>query len=248
MLRKLRQKLAMIRYYSAPQRQTRWTRARDIAFFTSFFLCLPATWIANHTVIRPTTAIDVSGWLGEKPGPGGQTIPDAAMANNARSYSAGSNVKVTGNFRLVIEDDYHGWPLTTSVYRPPARLSMDLFAEPLARANVRLEPDSPQRRAIENALTEDGQIEALNHWQRDGVEVRQQWLNWFIAAGVWWILMVFASSFVINLARFAWLFGHRSQLKKKAAWRAEGKCHACGYDLTGLEFNERCPECGQLVM
>jgi rubrerythrin len=29
--------------------------------------------------------------------------------------------------------------------------------------------------------------------------------------------------------------------------RREGKCTACGYDMTGLEFNERCPECGAQV-
>ena len=29
-----------------------------------------------------------------------------------------------------------------------------------------------------------------------------------------------------------------------AACMAQLDCHACGYDLTGLEFNERCPECG----
>ena len=28
---------------------------------------------------------------------------------------------------------------------------------------------------------------------------------------------------------------------------ATGRCAECGYDLRGLEFNERCPECGQLV-
>ena len=29
--------------------------------------------------------------------------------------------------------------------------------------------------------------------------------------------------------------------------QASGLCVACGYDMHGLEFNERCPECGTLV-
>jgi hypothetical protein len=29
--------------------------------------------------------------------------------------------------------------------------------------------------------------------------------------------------------------------------RSSGKCLKCGYDMTGLDFNERCPECGELV-
>lgn len=247
MFSKLRQKLAMIRYYSAPQRQTRWTRARDVAFFTAFFLCLPATWIADWTVSRPSTAVALGGWLGEKTGPDGEQSFDAAMATNARSFGSTPNVKVLGNFNILIVDEFHGWPLTTSVHRRRAVLGIDLLGTPKAQEDVRLAANDPKRRAIENALAEDNQLEALEHWRSGGTAVRQHWLNWFIAAGVWWILMVFASSFVIGIAQFIWLHVQRRVLKKRYEWRAEGKCHVCGYDLTGLEFNERCPECGQLV-
>src|SRR6185436_12862246 len=96
MLRKLRHKFDMIRYYSAPRRQTPWSRARDIAFFVAFFLCLPATWIANVAVIRPTTAIAVSGWMGERIGANGEKSIDAAMTSNARSFVDSPNLKVVG--------------------------------------------------------------------------------------------------------------------------------------------------------
>ena len=231
MFRRVRHKLAMIRYYSAPRPRTAWTRAQDIAFFVSFFLCLPATWIANWSTVRPQTVFDLSGWIADRTDLTPLTI-DAWLANSPRARSIGPAVKITGNFRLVIDDHYRGWPLTTSVHRQPAVLDIDVLAQVKAQKDVKLDPNSPLRLAIERALTVDGQDEALESWQRNVVQIRQHWLNWFIAAGIWWILMVFASSLAT---------------KKRAIWRAEGKCVSCGYDLTGLEFNERCPECGALV-
>jgi hypothetical protein len=218
-----------------------------MAFFIAFFLCLPATWIANVTVIQPTTAIAVNGWLGEMTGAEGRKTFDAAMATNARSFASTPDVKVLGQFNILIVEDYRGWPLTTSVVRERAKLGLDLFGTPKAQEDVRLDANDPKRRAIENALAEDNESDALEHWRNGGTAVRQHWLNWFIAAGVWWILMVFASSFVIGIAQFIGLHVQRRVLKKRYEWRVEGKCHACGYDLTGLEFNERCPECGTLV-
>ena len=60
-------------------------------------------------------------------------------------------------------------------------------------------------------------------------------------------MMFFATAFVIQFLRFGSLWMTDKRLQREARRRASGKCMNCGYDLTGLEFNERCPECGAQV-
>jgi len=45
-----------------------------------------------------------------------------------------------------------------------------------------------------------------------------------------------------------WIAHLRSELahRRERRTRARGRCPDCGYDLRGLEFSERCPECGRL--
>ena len=39
--------------------------------------------------------------------------------------------------------------------------------------------------------------------------------------------------------------GRRREVE--ATRRTGGRCHACDYDLRGLEFRDRCPECGSIT-
>ena len=59
--------------------------------------------------------------------------------------------------------------------------------------------------------------------------------------------LYFAAAVLIQCTRLL-VFLARRQLHFRAQDRlVAGRCGRCGYDLTGLEFNERCPECGELV-
>jgi hypothetical protein len=55
MIRRLRHKLRMIRYYSAPRHRTVWTRVMDVALIASFLLALPVTWMCDLMVSRTAT-------------------------------------------------------------------------------------------------------------------------------------------------------------------------------------------------
>jgi predicted Zn-ribbon and HTH transcriptional regulator len=60
-------------------------------------------------------------------------------------------------------------------------------------------------------------------------------------------MLMFGSAAVIQVLKFGSSLVLARRMGRRAQLRAEGKCHVCGYDMTGLEFNERCPECGQIV-
>lgn len=263
MLRRVRQKLRLIRYYSAPRAHSNWTRAMDIALIASFFLAFPAAWMCDLLIVRKNIAITVGGQL--------FTQADGAIAAlvlNPPKLGTG-NVKgdIAGTFALSVEDWQHGWPLTTTVRRQPARLDIDLRREPQPRINAQLAADDPIRRAIAAELEKADLHEALAAWRtpeftvapnaavgasapnsaREPVQVRHQWTSMVMAWGVWWLIFIFASFTTIQSLRLGALIVRARGLTRKAQLRAEGKCLACGYDMTGLEFNERCPECGELV-
>jgi hypothetical protein len=242
MLRRVRQKLRLINYYSAKRRDTAWDRAGDAAFFASFFLCLPIALLMNFMVVKRSTAIDITGrFVMEQ----GRLTAPISRTDSARSSTfAGQSL---GNFHLTIKQSSRGWPLTTSIVRLPPRLDVDILSEVKPRTDVVLPADDPYRTAIERTLLEETEFEALEAFQTGEAKTRQQWIGWLVAAGVWWIMLAIGSSIVIGLVRFATLWVHSKFSLRKAQMRAEGKCSNCGYDMQGLEFNEKCPECGELV-
>ncbi len=255
MLRRVRHKLRMIGYYSASRPQTGWTRAMDISLVASFFLAFPLTWACSVMVARSSVPISLAGQILQ----GSDGSLSAVMTTGPmRSMSFGA-VPI-GNFILEVEDLAHGWPLTTEVSRQPARLDLDLRTEPKPRPNAQLAADDPLRLAIVESLRRDNELEAMAAW---GVVVndngdratarkakglpQQHWLAWVIASGIWWLMLTFGSAMLIQTARIATLVVCGKREARRADLRAEGKCFTCGYDMTGLEFNERCPECGELV-
>jgi hypothetical protein len=243
MLRRVRHKLRMIDYYSARRPQTVWTRALDVSLFASLPLAFLAAWICNSTVIRSQIAIDLPGHFMSREG-----VPLVAvlmMADSTRvPYSDG---KPLGNFQLTVRDEHRGWPLSTTYRRHPARIDVDLLSEPRARKNAHLETGDPIRVAVESALRQDGQDEALEAWRQTGPMTRHHWLPWAAAVALWWIMLAFSTSVIISLAAYIARIGRSAVKTRRAQLAAEGRCAACGYDMTGLEFNERCPECGSIV-
>ena len=115
------------------------------------------------------------------------------------------------------------------------------------RKNARLAADDPYRLAIEASLLDHGDVAALEAWRQTEPVDHQHWIAWVIAVGVWWLLLLMASWLGITIAR---VIAHKAQELRnvrKARLRSQNRCLACGYDMKGLEFNEKCPECGQMV-
>ena len=244
----------MIDYYSAARPRNTWTRARDASLFVTLVMALPVTWLCDVMVARPTVAAEFSGILSQNEG-GVITAELQDVGNRSGTHAPKPLHVPIGVFRMELIDQRHGWPLTTTVRRLPARVDLDLRIEPAPRPNASLAADDPIRAAITQSLTSSGRHEMLRAWpapdampsSRAGVEVRRSWLGWITSIGVWWIVLVFLCGALIQILKFMSALVFAKRHARRASLRAQGKCHTCGYDLTGLEFNERCPECGQLV-
>ncbi len=243
MLSRVRHKLRMMRYYSASRPVTIWTKAHDIAMVGSFFLAFPAAWLCNLMAVQNTTAIELQGLLLRHDD--SSISAPLISSQNSRVFDRGG--MTFGSFTLVVQDRHRGWPFTTSIHRPPAQLELLLARQRSPQKNVQLPSDDPIRIAIQASLQENDQTDALASFVSNTTQVRQHWLSWFIATGVWWIALMFACSFIIFLAKYTTQIVKSKLRQRKAMLRRQGKCHTCGYDMTGLEFNERCPECGELV-
>lgn len=233
----------------------------DVAFISTFFLSFPAAFLADLAAHHRTTAIAVTGILARATdgrldawlmngqtgrGAGGPAAATPGGAVTGRTAPERDD-QIIGNFTLSVADDLRGWPLVTTIVREPAQLTLDVLAEPKPRTNVQRDPNDAYQREIEGALKVDGRDEAIAAWNFTQPEARRQWWAWFPAFGAWWIMMFASAGITIQLLRFGslWLTGAR--LKREYLRRAEGKCVKCGYDMTGLEFNEKCPECGAKV-
>jgi hypothetical protein len=241
MLRIVRRKLRMIRYHSAARPHTIWTRAFDWAMIGSLLAALPITGLCNLLVVRSQIAQEQAGHLSQT-----ESGAIVAILFDGKGAAPADSTPI-GNFQLRVNEVSCGWPWPTSLRTLPAQLDIDIVRETTPRRNVRLSEDDPLRIGIESALAAGDQAKALESLRRTAPVVRRHWHSWAIGAAMWWIMLVFASSLVISMAKFATQLAQRRIAARRARRRAAGKCLACGYDMTGLEFNEKCPECGALV-
>lgn len=240
MLGRLRHKLRMMRYYSAPRRETIWTRAEDWALVVALVLSLPAAWVADRVMTEPREAISVSGFLlGER-----EDQLRAWVKTDVRAEPGGT---LCARWSLVVTDVYRGWPLTTTVERRPATFNLDVPSEPAPRKEVKLAMDDPMRLVIAQELQRQGFEETAEAWQQQESITQIEWWSWLAAWAGWWIGLTLVSWFGIGVIRIIALRVQRWRKMKEWELRSEGKCVACGYDLTGLDFKERCPECGTLM-
>ena len=172
MLRRVRNKLRLIRYYSAPRKQTPWTRAMDVALPVSLLLAIPAAWLANFSVVRPSTIADINGQIFRM----ADSSIQAAVVSVSDRRPTLPDGKPMGNYQITVVREDHGWPLVTSDVRRPARMDMDILSEVKARKNVKLDADDPLRIAIERSLIAEELDVALAALRNDQPDVHNHWI------------------------------------------------------------------------
>lgn len=242
MLRRVRNKLRMIRYYSARRQVTVWSRAFDTACIAAIVLALPIAWICNSVVQRQVAVMSITGHVHQLENKSYLAVIDFETGRRTNDFG-----KPEGNFKIEVIDQRRGWPFPTSIIRRPAKVDLDILSEVESRGLAAFDPADEVHQAIDLELARAGLVDIRNAWQLQANQPQHSWRGWCASGAVWLIMLVGASSILLGLARYsAQILGGKRSLKHRQL-RAQGKCVGCGYDMTGLEFNERCPECGSLV-
>jgi hypothetical protein len=243
MLKRLARELRMIRYYSANRRRSPWQRVKDALLVLALPLAVPAILMAEQLVQRPVALEEVEGEMSRLDD--GSVLAALKQSDTAPWMLPGAPY---GEFELELRRTELGWPLTSQQRLEGIQLDLHLFTETKTRRNATLPDDSPVRSAIEAVLREDDHTALLRAWQTPGgAEQQRVWFGSIFGVTLWWIMLTFAMFLVTSVVQF-FVMVHRSQRQsRQSRLLAEGKCHVCGYDMRGLEFNERCPECGSLV-
>jgi len=244
-LRAIRERLRLIRYYSATRRYDRWSRVRDIAVVTALVAAWPVTWLLDGSYVRAGAPFTISGniyedpdervwvWLQPPPLPPGDVRGDATFI---------------GAFRIAMQGEDHGWPFVTS--RGPRRLALnvEIFDERSSLGAQDLPPDSPVRQAINSALEKMGDPRvAAATWDGSAIAGSNRGRGWVANGLVLSVLLVLAAYLLVAVLRIGSLFRIAEKRQQVAQRRRSHKCTSCGYDLHGSVFSERCPECGTLV-
>jgi hypothetical protein len=243
MIRPLRHKLSQIRRYSASKSQTVWSRAHDRAFIASFLLAWIAVWVADATVSRISIVESASGRLL----PGSDGSIQGIVLDESTLTHAWMGVIPIGTFEVSATEAKRGWPFISSRRLMALQTDLDIFAEPGPRPRARIAPDDPIGIAIESALAESPNSRALVAWSWTSSEHQINWRGFLGGGLLWWVILAAAFGSAIHATRFAAHFMGKRRAQREASRHQQGCCTRCGYDLRGLEFNERCPECGTLA-
>lgn len=234
-----------IRYYSASREHTAWTRAADVSLAIAFLAAFPITWLLDGQVERLRLLHAVTGVI--------QQLDDGSLrVFVAREDAPASDFGIPpselfGFFTMRVDELDAGFPLvTTRVVRPPV-VEVRMYPKVQKVAAVDLSSGSPLREAMEAALSRAdtrAARETLLLW-RESADRRSAVITaWIGSSFIWCIGLFVGMSLVIAFTRLVAVVFGRHRAASRAMAHAQGLCPHCRYDLRGLEFSERCPECG----
>ena len=243
-VRKIRNELRLIRYYSADRPRSVWSRATNIAFAAALALTAPAVWLVDRAYVLRVSQLHITGRLYES---ADGTVWAGVVPDVGLRSPVGDDSVMSGMFQLAIGTEHHGWPFESSRRHSRAQLDLELLAPRKSQHDADLPLDSPLRAAIESALLEAGHDEAVDVWQGELPAVSRRLSAWLANGVVWYLLLSYTAWFGVFLSRFGWRVVQAGRHARQQQRQREGRCVACGYDLRASEFSERCPECGTLA-
>ena len=240
MLETLRRQCRLITYYSAMRKKTVWSRVINWASIVALVAALPITITAETIVVQPVSKRSEVGMLGRTDGAITATWHgDGKEDHPARPY---------GEWALTQSETRRGWPFPSVRRLETPRLELNLFDESGRKYNVQISTADPQRVAIEAILDAGGQDDLVAAWRGHVAQGEMRsWLGSIANAMIWWIGLSCASLVAVRLLSLVVKLTRVRRQGILSARGATGHCPSCNYDMRGLEWAERCPECGTLA-
>lgn len=237
-----------IRHHSADRRTTIWTRLADWSLLASLVLAFPVTAWCNFNITRTEHAYGVVGMV-QQDQEGDYTCYVSSRDAQVRHFSVPVDERFA-YYQIDVEQMIRGLPLETSIR---TRQPLIILRAPRTAREMTLvdtEAGSPVGDALRAGLDQSDIAEARQIgwlWEHGGgVRVEQNWIGWIAGSFLWWVTLFVAFSVAILFLRVASVVVLRNQAAQWDARSKQGHCVHCGYDLRGLEFSPRCPECGEL--
>lgn len=215
-----------------------------------FLLALPATWLCDQLVVRDRVVVKHVGGVMRARGNVSQRGDMIAFIEPLdaaqRSWRGGIPI---AELTVASEQMRRGWPLVTTVSAPTTDVDWRIFDPDGAYRDTHagFKSEAALRAALDASIRTSGASELRAAWRRTDATSQPIIMAWIFGATMWWIMLYLAGLAMIALARLGWFVITRRKRKQAHRLSAENRCIKCGYQLHGLEFNERCPECGSLV-
>lgn len=245
MLRRARRFLRSIDYHSARRTRTVWTRLSDAALFAGPLLALAIAVVLHSAMPRDASPPPAEGMIGRSP-------PGEWAAWSLDEWVDVERYMMVGTFTVQLPLEVRGWPLESGRRAWPAAVtSQRTFPEPggemLGDPAIRAVVEEAIKRTLrpEHRPDLDPTIFAAMSERR---EVSRFHLRPFLGnVLLWWFLLALLLPLGVQLLRLGAWFGEGVRGTRQARLHRQGLCPSCGYDVRGIVWSERCPECGALL-
>ncbi len=228
--------LRRIEYYSASRPRTIWAKLDDAALIACLVLALVATWLTHRLIEQPVEPRRMS-LVASQAGGGGVVVNEADSDVSPGAFLA--------SIELRQPLSQSGWPAATAVHHTPAEQHIRYADRPFVDDLDDLPTDDPVRQAMTGIITKDDPRWLIAPGDGDATTMRP--VGWVLNIGVWCIILLPTALLMLRAVRVGMFTVLYIDDRRRIKRSKENRCPTCGYPLHGLEFSERCPECGELA-
>ena len=199
-------------------------------------------------VVPPPRLIKASPWT-IAAADGESKVSIAPSGDFTLSGAAGDQVIGSIQWRAAYREC--GWPFPIRRQPLPIVASWTLDDPPETVSSRAVPSDHPLASAIDAQLA----TRSLPDWYMESLSANGDqpgnstmlWTTAVVSLGLIWLLLYLMVRVPMVFLRAGLILQRRLQTGVETRRDRSGRCIQCGYNLTGLELAERCPECGALL-
>lgn len=215
----------------------------DVAIVAALVLAIPAVIAGNVLIVRYITIFEQYGRVSISSD--GETY--ATFLESEQSRLGWPDSRPYGEFTLFVVQRDAGFPLTSLRRLLPIQADVTVFRDASVDAAEAMTSGHPMHDAIDPIIEYSGSIALHEAWNKPSGRNDLFWVSTLLNGVILWFGLYVVALVGISLVRVGVFFARRHRHVRERTLQAKGRCGSCGYDMRGLEFADRCPECGSLV-